>query len=112
MQHKDTAPDHQQDDGEPPQHAAGSSGGVEANPGLIGQASESLGPQHGREGAQHAWQPPGRHHRHTVHDHLAPGDLGAMDRHDRHHHHVGIGQRTRATWSASNDTARTAGARG
>jgi hypothetical protein len=30
---------------------------------------------------------PGRHHRHTVCDDLAPGDLDAVDSHDRHHHH-------------------------
>ena len=26
--------------------------------------------------------------RHTVHDDLAPGDLGAMNGHGRHHHHA------------------------
>jgi hypothetical protein len=47
-----------------------------------------------RELAQHVWQPPGRHHWHTLGegDYLAPGDLGAVDGHDRHHHHVGVGQ--------------------
>jgi hypothetical protein len=59
--------------------APGSSGGVEADPGLVGQAGHPLGPQHRRELAQHAWQPPGRHDRHPVGDHLAPGDLGIMD---------------------------------
>jgi hypothetical protein len=34
--------------------------------------------------AKHAWQAPGRHDRHTVHDYLPPGDLGAMDGHDRY----------------------------
>ena len=28
----------------------------------------------------------------TPGDYLAPGDLGAMDGHDRHHHHVGVDQ--------------------
>jgi hypothetical protein len=65
---------------------------MKAEPGLIGQAGDPLGPQHRRELAKHAWQAPGRHHRHTIHDDLAPGDLGAMDCHDRHHHHVGVGQ--------------------
>jgi hypothetical protein len=65
---------------------------MKAEPGLIGQAGDPLGPQYRRELAQHAWQAPGRHHRHTIHDDLAPGDLGAMDRHHRHHHHVGVGQ--------------------
>jgi len=68
----------------------GSSGGVEADPGLVGQDGDPLGSQHRRELAQHAWQLPGRHNRHTPDDHLAPGDLGAMDSHDRHHHHVGV----------------------
>jgi hypothetical protein len=29
---------------------------------------------------------------HTVHNDLAPGDLGAVDGHDWHHDHVGVGQ--------------------
>jgi hypothetical protein len=41
-----------------------SSGGVEADPGLGGQAGDPLRPQHRRELAQHAWQPSGCHHRH------------------------------------------------
>ena len=71
---------------------ATSSCAVETDPGLVGQVGDALGPEHRRELAKHAWQPPGRHHRDTVHDHLAPGDLGAVDGHDRHHHHVGVGQ--------------------
>jgi hypothetical protein len=43
-------------------------------------------------GAKQAWQAPGGHDRHAVGDHLAQGDLGAMDRHDRHHGHVRVGQ--------------------
>jgi hypothetical protein len=35
---------------------------------------------------------PGRHHRHPVGDHLAPGDLGAVDGHDRYHGHARVGQ--------------------
>jgi hypothetical protein len=67
-------------------------GGVEADPGLVGQVGDSLGPQHRREGAKHAWQAPGRHDRHPVRDDLAPGDLGAVDGHDRHHRHAWVGQ--------------------
>jgi hypothetical protein len=50
------------------------------------------GPQHRRKRPQHAWQAPGRHHRHPVCDHLAPWDLGAVDNHDRQHHHARVGQ--------------------
>ena len=64
---------------------------VEADPGLVGQGGDPLGPQHRREGTKHVWQPLGRHHRHALGDHLAPRNLGAVDSHDRHHH-VGIGQ--------------------
>jgi hypothetical protein len=64
---------------------------VEADPGLIGQADDSLGPKYRREGAKHAWQAAGRHDRHPVHDHLAPGDLSAVDSHHRHHH-LWVGQ--------------------
>jgi hypothetical protein len=45
---------------------------VEADPGLVGQDGDPLGPQHRRELAEHAWQAPGRHHRHTLDDNLAP----------------------------------------
>jgi hypothetical protein len=93
------------------QAAGGSSGGVEADPGLVGQDGDPLGSQHRRELAEHAWQAPGRHHRHTLDDNLAPGHLGTMDGHNRHHHHVGAG-RTWAAWSASNDTVRRVGASG
>jgi hypothetical protein len=82
---------------------------VEADPGLVGQGGNPPGRQHRWEGPEHAWQPPGRHHRHTVHDDLAPGDLGAMDSHNwHHHHHVGVGQDL-AAWSASQSTARRVG---
>jgi hypothetical protein len=70
----------------------GSSGGVEAVPGLSGQVDDSLGPEYRRELAKHAWQTLGRHDRHPVHDHLAPWNLGAMDSHDRQHHHARVGQ--------------------
>ena len=65
---------------------------MEANPGLIGQVDDSLGPEYRRELAKHAWQAPGWHDRHPVHDHLAPWNLGAMDGHDRHYHHARVGQ--------------------
>jgi hypothetical protein len=65
---------------------------VEADPGLVGQEGDPLGPYHRRELTEHAWQAPGRDDRHTVHDYLAPGHLGAMDRHHRHQHHVRVGQ--------------------
>ena len=89
-----------------------SSGGMEADPGLVGQFSDPLRPQQRRESAKHAWQPPGRHHRDTAHDDLAPGDLGTVDGRDRHHGHPRVGGRTWAAWSASNDTACRVGARG
>ena len=60
---------------------------METDPRLVGQSGDPLGPQHLWKGTQHAWQTPGRHDRHTVHHDLAPGDLSAMDGHDRHHHH-------------------------
>ena len=66
-------------------------GGVEANPGLGGQVDDPFGPQHCRESAKHAWQAPGRQDRHAVDDGLTPGDLGAVDGHNRHHH-LGVGQ--------------------
>jgi hypothetical protein len=34
----------------------------------------------------------GRHHRHAVHDHLAPWHLGAVAGHDRHYRHTRVGQ--------------------
>jgi single-strand DNA-binding protein len=43
---------------------------VEADPRLVGQAGDPLWPQHRRELAKHAWQAPGWHDRHTVHDDL------------------------------------------
>jgi hypothetical protein len=70
----------------------GSSGGVEADPGLVSQAGDALGPEHRREGAKHARQVLSRDHRHTVHDDLALGYLGTMDGHDGHHRHAGVGQ--------------------
>jgi hypothetical protein len=66
-------------------------GGAEANPGPVGQVGDPLGPQHHRESAQHAWQAPGWHDRYPVNDDLAPGDLEAVDDHDRHHH-LRVGQ--------------------
>jgi hypothetical protein len=92
-----------------------SGGRVEADPGLVGQGGDPPGPQHRREGAQHAWQAPCVHHWHTLwhtlNDDLAPRDLGAVDGHDRHHRTPGSG-RIWAAWSASNDTARKIGASG
>jgi hypothetical protein len=67
-------------------------GGAKANPGLVGQGGDPFGPQHHREDAQHAWQAPGRHDGHALGDHLAPGDLGATDGHDRQHHHPWVRQ--------------------
>jgi hypothetical protein len=65
---------------------------VEADPGLVGQVGDPLGPEHRRELAKHAWQTPGRHHRDTLPDDLAPGDLGTVHGHDRHHGHARVGQ--------------------
>jgi Single-strand binding protein family len=70
----------------------GSSGGVEADPGLVSKTGDPLGPQHSWEAAKHAWQTPGRNHWNTLHDDLAPGDLGAVDGQDRKHYHAGVGQ--------------------
>ena len=81
-----------------------SGGRVEANPGLVGQADNPFGSQHHWKGAKHAWQAPGRHHRHAVGDHLAPRNRDAVDSHDRTTATPGSG-RTWAAWSASNDTA-------
>jgi hypothetical protein len=50
-----------------------SGGGVEADPGQVGQPGDPLGTHHRRKGAKHARQTPGRHHRHTVDDDLARG---------------------------------------
>jgi hypothetical protein len=69
----------------------GSSGSSEAVSGLVGQGGDPFGPQDRREGAKQAGEPTGRHDGHAVGDHLAPGDLGAVDGHDRHHH-LGVGQ--------------------
>jgi hypothetical protein len=57
-------------------HAAGSSSGMEANPSLIGKVGDPFGPQNRRELAEHAGQAPGRHHRHPLHNDLAPGGPG------------------------------------
>jgi hypothetical protein len=57
----------------------------------LATAATRSGPQHRRELAQHAWQTPSRHHRHAVHDDLAPRDLDTVDGHDRHHH-LGVGE--------------------
>jgi hypothetical protein len=64
---------------------------VEADPGLVGQAGDPLGPYYRRELTQHAWQASGRQDRHAVGNDLAPGDPGAVDGHDRHHHYVWVG---------------------
>jgi len=69
-----------------------SSGGAEADPGLVGQDGNPLGPEHRRELAKHAWQTPGRHHRHSVGDHLAPGNRGTVDGHDRYYCHARVRQ--------------------
>ena len=69
----------------------GLGGGVEANPGPVSQVGDPFGPEHHREGAKHAWEAPGWHDRVPVDDDLAPGDLGAVDGHDRHHH-LRVGQ--------------------
>jgi hypothetical protein len=69
-----------------------SGGGVESDPGLVGQLGDPFGPQHGREGEEHAWQALGRHNRDSIHEDLTPGDLGAMNGHDRPHDHARIRQ--------------------
>src|SRR5918994_2726756 len=69
-----------------------SSSSAEADPGLIGQGRDPLGPQHRRELAKHAWQTPGRYDRYTLYDDRAPGDLGAVDAHVRHHRYARVGQ--------------------
>jgi hypothetical protein len=86
-----------------PGSSQGSRGSVEADPGLVGEDGDPLGPQHRWELAQHAWQAPGRHHRHPVDD-PAPGDLSAVDGHDRHHGHPRVGQGLTAL--AGNETPR------
>jgi hypothetical protein len=68
-----------------------SSGSAKADSSLVGHGGDPFGPQHPREGAKHAWQPPGRHNGHALGDHLAPGNLGAVDGHDRHND-LGVGQ--------------------
>jgi hypothetical protein len=65
---------------------------VEANPGLVSQVGDPLGPQHRRKSAKLAWQAPGGHHGHALNDDLAPGDLGAVDGHDRYHGYARVGQ--------------------
>jgi hypothetical protein len=65
---------------------------VKADPRLVGQVDHPIGPEYRRELAEHARQTPGWHDRHILDDHLAPGDLGPVDGHDWHHHHVGVGQ--------------------
>jgi hypothetical protein len=84
---------------------------MEADPGMVGQDGDPLGSQHRWELAKHAWQAPGRYYRHTLDDHLAQGTWAPWT--------ATIGTtttsgsvRTRAAWSASNDTARNVGARG
>ena len=69
-----------------------SGGSAEADSGLTCNRGDPLGSQHRRELAKHTWQPPGRHHRYALHDDPAPGDPGAVDGYDRHHHHAWVGQ--------------------
>jgi hypothetical protein len=57
----------------------------------VGQGGDPFGPQDHREGAKHAGEPPGRHDGYALGDDLAPGDLGAVDGHDRHHD-LGVGE--------------------
>ena len=64
---------------------------MEADSGPVGHGGDPFGPEHHRELAKHAWQTPGRYDRHPVDDDLAPGDLGAVDGHDRHYH-LRVGQ--------------------
>src|SRR4029453_1433582 len=52
-----------------------SSGGVETDPGLVGQVGDPFWPQHPWKGTKHSGQAPGRHHRHALGDDLAPGNL-------------------------------------
>jgi len=92
FQPQDTEPGHQQQGDSRPARPEGSSGGVEANPGLIGQGGDPFGPEHGRQLAKQAGQAPSRHDRHSVDDDLAPGDLGTVDGHDRRHGHPRVGQ--------------------
>jgi len=65
---------------------------VKADPHLVGQSGDPLRAQHRRQRAKHAWQAPGRYHGHPIHDHLAPGHLGAVDGHDRHHQNLRVDQ--------------------
>ncbi len=88
-----------------------SSGSAKADSGLVGHGGDSFGSQHRRELVEHVWQAPGRQDWHAVGDHLAPGDLGAVDSHDWDHDHVGIGQDLGGP-VGSNATARRIGARG
>jgi hypothetical protein len=68
------------------------SGGVETDPGLVGQTSDLVGPS--TAGSSRSM--PGRRRADTTgtppNDDFASGDLGAMDRHDRHHDHALVGQ--------------------
>ena len=89
-----------------------SGGSAETDSGLVGHGGDPFGREHRRELAKHAWQAPGRHHRYALHDDLAPGDPGAVDGYDRHHHHHAWVGQDLAARSASNDTARNVGARG
>jgi hypothetical protein len=70
-----------------------SSGSAEADSGLVSNGGDPLRPQHRWKSTKHAGQAPGRHHRHALTDDLAPGNLGAVDGHDRQHHHAWVGQR-------------------
>jgi hypothetical protein len=69
-----------------------SSGGVKADPGLVGQFSDPFGPKHRWKGTKHAWQAPGRYHWDTTRHDLAPGNLGTVDGHDRPDRQAWVGQ--------------------
>jgi hypothetical protein len=79
-------------------------GSSACGPGRV-QPGDPLGLQHRREGAKHAWQAPGRHHRHSVADHLAPGTWAPCTATIGTTATPGSG-RTCAAWSASKSAAR------
>jgi hypothetical protein len=82
---------------------------VEADPRLVGQSGDPLGPKHRWKATKHTWQAPGCHHRHPSMTTLPQGTWAPWT--------ATIGTtttsgsvRTRAAWSASKSTARSAGA--
>jgi hypothetical protein len=82
---------------------------VEADPGLVGQGGDPLRPQHRRKGAKQAGETRGRQDRHAVADHLPQGTWEPWTATIGTTATPGSGK-TWAAWSASNDTARKAGA--